>query len=1104
MTVDGCIFTNIDDGDSGYIGSIIYNEGNLNIVGSQFYDNSLVYSRIITSVGIYSNLIINESIFENNAVRTLIQLSRANSAKIISSVFTENRASTNFILIVYSKDVLISSAFYNNTQDGGSFIDAAYNKYSALDPFPNIHNLRSDNSIFIGNAADYIIQSTNYHNTISGCIFTDNTVKNVVLSSSDKSLSVLESTFSNNTISENGALNIASGNAIVNGSIFTNNKANNYRNIYNDSSNVNITNSVFDALNVDFTVHEIDYGQNEKIEGTIDTGTNCKFTVYLDINGKSYPVNVTGDEFTCNAGILNGGDYTVTLNAKDNNSNTFVFDKVTKIFTVSRVDSGLNVSIDDITRGEKLKVNSTIAKNAKGNVVYELNGKVYSKDQLENLTLNSGNYLVTAIYRGDKNYLPVSEMVNVKVNKVAPNITVNDVAVNYGDEIKINVTVDVADYYTVFLDNRYNESVSLYVENSTIFTFSSVNFNPGSYDITVYVFGSDNYAEAYVNATLTVNKAAGIFNLSSDIIDYGENATINASVPINAYGNITYRIYDENEKLVYNITQSCLEDLIVPNLSAGRYNVTGTFEGDSYYTNESIINSGVIFVREIVDVNISVSNITYGENAIVTVKSNVDGEYLVYVGTEPILVTVVNGTGNVSVSNLNVGSYIVNVTVVDGNYSGFNETSFDVDPKPVSVVVSVDDIVYGEDAVVLVYGEIDGEYIVEINNQNYTVNVVDGKGNTTINNLGLNYDILVSVTIADSNYGAYNTTTFNVVKQGTPISLEVLTGENNVSMTVNVNDTATGLVKFQVTGTEEYTLYVDVIDGKAVLEDILEIGDYIVIATYMGDSRFSTNITYQDFTIRGHIKKNTTIDARADVNGYRVTLTVNVDENATGFVKLTVGDTVANIELADGVATLTTTLMPNSYYMDVTYLGDDNYNVNSTVVTFTVAEISKENTTIGINISVGETSAVFDVDLNECVTGLVKFYIVAKESGETSTMYVDVKDGKAELLVNGMESGNYTVTATYMGDSVFNTNATSGDFEIIGHVLKDTPIAATVQTNGNRVLLTVNVDGNAAGFVEVKSGDSISNIALENGEATLAITLPYGSYRTPLNVNSHL
>ena len=54
----------------------------------------------------------------------------------------------------------------------------------------------------------------------------------------------------------------------------------------------------------------------------------------------------------------------------------------------------------------------------------------------------------------------------------------------------------------------------------------------------------------------------------------------------------------------------------------------------------------------------------------------------------------------------------------------------------------------------------------------------------------------------------------------------------------------------------------------------------------MGDGRFNTNITYGDFTIKGHIKKDTPITANADVNGNRVTITVTVDENATGFVKL--------------------------------------------------------------------------------------------------------------------------------------------------------------------------------------------------------------------------
>ncbi|MBQ6345346.1 MAG: right-handed parallel beta-helix repeat-containing protein, partial [Methanobrevibacter sp.] len=1083
LTLDGCTFANnAISGDT--TKALIYNEGNLNIVECEFYDHAL--SGNIIDSRPQSNLIVNGSTFENNGINDdLISIDNANSVKIISSVFAENdkifSSQSSIIRAVECTDVVISSAFYNNTR-GKDVIFAVANT-----------NLLVDNSIFTGNTMDNIIRAyDNVQSTISGCVFTDNAVKNVVLSE-DKKLSVLESTFSDNTLSENGALNILSNvNAIVNGSVFTNNNASNYRNIYSASSNVNITNSVFDALNVDYTVHYIDYGQNETIEGTIDIGTNLNFTVNLDINSNIYSVNVTDNKFTYNAGILNAGDYNAVLNAKDNNSNTFVFDKITKIFTVSRVDPGLSISIADITQGEKLKVNVTISKKATANVVYELDGKTYTKKELENLTLAPGNYLVTAMYRGDKNYLSATAMDNVEVRKVAPNITVSDVAVDYGDEIKINVTVDVADYYTVFLGN---ESVSLYVKDNATFTFSSEKFKPDNYEIIVYVFETDDYAEAYANATLTVNKAVGVFNLTNNTIIRGENATISVEVPLNASGNIAYNVYDANGKPVYSITQSCLEELVVPNLSAGKYVVTGTYEGDSYYTNESIINSGEIFVRECVDVTITVSNITYGENATVTVESTVDGDYLVYVGTEPMIVTVINGAGNVSVPNLSAGSHVANVTIVDGNYSAFNETVFDVAPKPVSVLISVDDILYGEDAIVMVYGEIDGEYIVEIYDQNYTVNVADGKGSTSVYNLAVSKGILASVTIANSNYSAHNTTTFTVIsKYDTPISLDVMTEENNATMTVTVNDTATGLVKFQVKGTQEFTLYVDLINGKAVLNNILETGDYTVIATYMGDNRFNTNITLEEFTIKGHIKKDTPITAHADVNVNRVTITVTVDENATGFVKLSVGDTVANIELVNGVANITTDFLPNSYLVDVTYLGDDDYNMNSTMLTFTVIEVSKENTTIELNVTVDENIAMFSVDLNKTATGLVKFDIICKETGENYTMYMDVKDGHVETFTNSIEPGNYTVVATYMGDSVFNTNTTSKDFEVIGHIMKDTPIDATVEINLNKVTLTVTVDENATGFVEVKYGDGVLNIALENGVGTFITELPYGSY----------
>ncbi|MDO5860279.1 Ig-like domain repeat protein, partial [Methanobrevibacter sp.] len=1082
LTLDGCTFANnAISGDT--TKALIYNEGNLNIVECEFYDH--VFSGNIIDSRPQSNLIVNGSTFENNAVNDdLISIDNANSVKIISSVFAENdkifSSQCSIIRAVECTDVVISSAFYNNTR-GKDVISAVANT-----------NLLVDNSIFTGNTMDNIIRAyDNVQSTISECTFTENTVKNVVLSDGEK-LSVLESTFSDNTLSGNGALYIVSGNAIVNGSVFSNNKANNYRNIYSVSSNVNITNSVFDALNVDFTVQDIDYGQTETIEGTIDIGTNLNLPVNLDINSKTYSVNVTDNKFTYNAGILNGGDYKVVLNPKDANSNTFVFDKITKMFTVNRIDPGLSISIADITQGEKLKVNTTISKNASANVVYELDGKIYSKKELENLTLAPGDYLVVAMYRGDKNFLSATAMDNVKVHKVAPNITVSDVVINYGDEIKVNVSADVADYYTVFIGN---ESVSLYVNDNATFTFASENFKSGNYEITVYVFETDDYDEAYAYATLTVNKAVGIFNLTNDTIVQGENATITVEVPLNAYGNITYRVYDKDKKEVYSITQSCLDELVVPNLNPGLYNVTGTYEGDSYYAKESIINYGEIFVRGCVDVIVSVDNITYGENATVTVESNVDGDYLVYVGTEPIVVTVIKGTGNVTVPNLSAGSHAANVTVIDGNYSGFNETAFDVAPKSISVDVSIEDIVFGDNAIAIVNGEVDGEYIIEIDNQNYTVNVVDGKGSSAIDGLAIGDDILASITIANANYSASNTTTFNVFsKYNTPISMDMEIVENNITMTVTVSDKATGLVKFQVIGQEEYVVYSDVIGGVAILEDVLETGDYTVVATYMGNDRFNTNITYEDFTIKGHIKKNTTISARADVVGSRVTITVNVDENATGFVKLTVGGTVANIEVVDGVATLTTVLVPNSYLVGVTYLGDDDYNMNNTMVTFTIVEVSKENTTIDLNITADEDTALIMVDLNENATGLVKLYMLWKETGEEYTMYMDVIDGHVETLTNSIEPGNYTIVATYMGDSVFNTNTTSGDVEIFGHILKDTPITADVVASGTRVTLTVKVDENATGFVQLLFGDNVFNIAVEDGIGKLTTSLPYGSY----------
>ena len=134
----------------------------------------------------------------------------------------------------------------------------------------------------------------------------------------------------------------------------------------------------------------------------------------------------------------------------------------------------------------------------------------------------------------------------------------------------------------------------------------------------------------------------------------------------------------------------------------------------------------------------------------------------------------------------------------------------------------------------------------------------------------------------------------DVAKENTTISMDLGIDENNVTFTVNVNPNATGLVKLEVTGPEYYVLYVDVVNGVGYLYDILVPGDYTVVATYLGDSRYNTNVTSQDFTVKApKPEANITVDVPSDIKaGEDTPITVDAP-GATGNVTV----------IVDGVAT---------------------------------------------------------------------------------------------------------------------------------------------------------------------------------------------------------
>ena len=542
-----------------------------------------------------------------------------------------------------------------------------------------------------------------------------------------------------------------------------------------------------------------------------------------------------------------------------------------------------------------------------------------NQDEISNQ--NAGD--ASSNFGADKIYLPDTST-GGDFYKTAPNITVSDVVVNYNDEIKIKVTVDVPDNYTVFLGD---ESLSLYVEDSAIFTFQSEGFKPDTYEITAYVFESEDHAEAYGHATLTVNKARGFFNLSKDLIVYGENGTIRVTAPVKAYGNISYKVYDGYVDLVYNITQSCLEKLVVPNLGVGKYIVAGTFEGDDYYTAESRVNSGLVFVIEkSVNLTITVSNITYGENATVNVGCDVDGEYLVCVDEKQLPVTVIGGAGNVSASNLTAGSHIASVTVVDDNYSGFASTSFEVIKSKADVDIDFENETWGSSPLTLkLPPDAGGNVTVYVNNVfSQIVSLVNGSANITISNLTIGYNNVSVVYSGDDNYNSFNKSVV-INRKATIIAYDMTRGYNSgLDYTAKLLDSnGFPLANADVTIKVNTNIYSVQTDANGVLKfnKKLAPGDYaIVIVNPVNDEYKSTNLKIVK-RITGN--KNLAIFF-ADKSSYKVRA-VGDDGNYVGageIVKINVGGKAYSVVTdKNGYATLKLSLKVKKHTITVTYKG---------------------------------------------------------------------------------------------------------------------------------------------------------------------------------------
>ena len=497
-------------------------------------------------------------------------------------------------------------------------------------------------------------------------------------------------------------------------------------------------------------------------------------------------------------------------------------------------------------------------------------------------------------------------------------------------------------------------------------------------------------------------------------------------------------------------------------------------------TIEVIVSSRENDVSIVAVVNSSATGlveIAVGEDVVYVALNNGEAGYeLVLPGGEYSVTATYLGDArfnpNSTVKEFVVYDHIKSDTSINCNVS--------VDVNTVSITVTVDDLATG---------------FVEFNiaGQKYYAPVEDGNAVLITDFLTGNY-MGNAHYLGDGNFNEALTFVYFAVAgqtlNDTPIDATVEINENNVTITAGVDPEATGFVEFDVDGAENYTVYVAVEDGKAILEDVLTTGDYSVRITYLGDSKFNANTTIVSFTVAGHIRKNTTITAVPAVDGTTVTVTAVVDSNATGYVTIAVLGQTFIVPVNDGKAVFTYDFFPGTYSANVVYLGDDNFNGAGTTVSFTVIrkEAELKNTAIDVDVESMENDVTITAKVNESATGLVEFIINGK------AVYIALNNGEAVYDVV-LAGGDYNVTVTYLGDDRFNPNSTSESFTVSDHVKSKTKIRCEVDIDGYDVTLTATVnETGATGFVEFSIAGKTYYAPVENGKAILSSDFLAGTY----------
>lgn len=517
-----------------------------------------------------------------------------------------------------------------------------------------------------------------------------------------------------------------------------------------------------------------------------------------------------GKNLNATSNVLYDGKDGSVLENKNSNNAFFKYDGNNTV--VSKEKPKMNVIAEDsIIFGENLTVKVELPKDANPSWVLMSVGEIYYYVKIDdegvslwNMTdLEAGIQYIKIGYRGNNKYEAVEVFHTVNVIKANPNLNVFIKDVNYGENLTIYATLkgvnntNLTGNVIVTINNK-NYSVVVINGKGNV---SADKLPVGLYNFSATWAGNDNYNGTDISGGFKVNKIDPALVVDVKDIKVGENATISVNLDSDATGNVTITLDNQNYTVAINEGQAIK---VIGGLKVGDYNVAVKYGGDNNY---NAVNVNATFTVSIMvpTMDVIVNNITFGQNLTVDVilPKEASGNVTITIDNKDYISVVKNGKASQVISNLSSDNYTLLVKY-GGNkeYASVNSTkNINVAKASPKLEVAIKNVDYGENLIIEVIlngannDKLTGMVDVMINNKNYTVGVVNGRGIAIGDKLPAGVYNFSAAWSGNDNYNETNTSgSFKVNKIAPRIDVlvnDIVFGQNaivNIVLPEDVND----------------------------------------------------------------------------------------------------------------------------------------------------------------------------------------------------------------------------------------------------------------------------------------------------------------------------